>query len=196
MCGHHGVQAIVELLVGEMTLGEGFPQTSERRVTFAALHCGGQVGLRCHDSEPISLLGRVGRAEERGRRKSGTGAHLERYRDNHRMVAEHNADATSEEDAREWFHEALTMALYVSLSLLAVLLAQPPGARLSESNLWLTVLITAVALLLAHQVAFRLSSRLVNKGLLDPAAWRLLGAQTAGGLFAAAVASLPTSRRS
>ena len=112
------------------------------------------------------------------------------------MVAEHNADATSEEDAREWFHEALTMALYVSLSLLAVLLAQPPGARLSESNLWLTVLITAVALLLAHQVAFRLSSRLVNKGLLDPAAWRLLGAQTAGGLFAAAVASLPTSRRS
>lgn len=52
--------------------------------------------------------------------------------------------------------------------LLAVLVAQPPDSTLSESDLWLTILITAIALLLAHQVAFRLSSCLVNKGLLDP----------------------------
>ncbi len=83
------------------------------------------------------------------------------------------------------------MALYVGLSLLAVLVAQPPDSTLSESDLWLTILITAIALLLAHQVAFRLSSRLVNKGLLDPTGLKLLGAQTVGGLGAAAVAALP-----
>lgn len=83
------------------------------------------------------------------------------------------------------------MALYVGLSLLAVLVAQPPDSTLSESDLWLTILITAIALLLAHQVAFRLSSRLVNKGLLDPTGLKLLGAQTIGGLGAAVVAALP-----
>ena len=83
------------------------------------------------------------------------------------------------------------MALYVGLSLLAVLVAQPPDSTLSESDLWLTILITAIALLLAHQVAFRLSSRLVNKGLLDPTGLKLLGAQTVGGLGAAVVAALP-----
>jgi hypothetical protein len=91
----------------------------------------------------------------------------------------------------EWFHEAVTMALYIGLSLLAVLVAQPPQAQNSESHLWLTILITSVALLLAHQVAFRLSSRLVNKGLLDPGALRLLAAQSAGGLFAGLLAALP-----
>lgn len=83
------------------------------------------------------------------------------------------------------------MALYVGLSLLAVLLAQPTDTAESESDLWLTILLTAVGLLLAHQVAFRLSSRLVNKGVLDPAGLRLLAAQSAGGCCAAVVAALP-----
>lgn len=98
---------------------------------------------------------------------------------------------TEENERLEWWREAVTMALYVSLSLLAVLVALPPGSSLSETDLGLTVLITAVALLLAHQVAFRLSSRLVNRGLLDDAGRKLLSAQVVGGLGAAAVASLP-----
>lgn len=98
---------------------------------------------------------------------------------------------TEESERLEWWREAVTMALYVSLSLLAVLVALPPGSSLSETDLGLTVLVTAVALLLAHQVAFRLSSRLVNRGLLDDEGRRLLTAQVAGGLGAAAVASLP-----
>ena len=100
-------------------------------------------------------------------------------------------DEPRAEERREWWREAVTMALYVSLSLLAVLVALPPGTELSQTDLAVTVLITAVALLLAHQVAFRLSTRLVNKGLLDEAGVRLLSAQSAGGLATAAVASLP-----
>jgi hypothetical protein len=101
------------------------------------------------------------------------------------------AEADSDEQQRELLREAVTMALYVSLSLLAVLVALPPGAQLSEANPAFTVLVTAVALLFAHAVAFRLSSRLVNKGLLDDVGRKLLAAQLAGGLATAIVASVP-----
>jgi peptidoglycan/LPS O-acetylase OafA/YrhL len=68
--------------------------------------------------------------------------------------------ATHDDERKEWLREAVTMALYVSLSLLAVLVALPPGSSLgNDRHLALTILITAVALLLAHQVAFRLSTR-------------------------------------
>lgn len=102
-----------------------------------------------------------------------------------------DVEVDSAERMREWVHEAVTMALYVGLSLLAVLVALPPGTHLSETDLAVTVLMTAVALLLAHAVAFRLSSRLVNKGLLDDAGRRLLAAQLVGGLATAVVASVP-----
>lgn len=92
---------------------------------------------------------------------------------------------------KEWVREFVTMALYVGLSLLAVLVALPPGEKLSETNLGLTMLVTAVALLFAHQIAFRLSSRLVNSGLLDAEGRLLLVAQIAGGLAVALVASVP-----
>lgn len=82
------------------------------------------------------------------------------------------------------------MAVYVSLSLLAVLIAIPPGAGGSSA---LTVFLTAIALMLAHQVAFRVSSRLVNRGVLDAESLRLLGAQTVGGLAAAVVAAVPVA---
>lgn len=83
------------------------------------------------------------------------------------------------------------MALYVSLSLLAVLLATPTSAGESSTRLALTVALTAVGLVLAHQVAFRLSTRLLNRGLLDAGSVRLLAAQAAGGLGVAALASVP-----
>jgi hypothetical protein len=95
------------------------------------------------------------------------------------------------EEAREWVREAVTMALYISLSLLAVLVALPKESAAESDDLWLTILLTAVALLLAHQLAFRISTRLVNKGLLDPSGVKLLGAQLVGGLIAAVAAALP-----
>lgn len=95
------------------------------------------------------------------------------------------------EEAREWVREAVTMALYISLSLLAVLVALPKESAAESDDLWLTILLTAVALLLAHQLAFRISTRLVNKGLLDASGVKLLGAQLIGGLIAAVAAALP-----
>ncbi len=94
-------------------------------------------------------------------------------------------------EAREWVREAVTMALYISLSLLAVLVALPKASTAESTDLWLTILLTAVALLLAHQLAFRISTRLVNKGLLDASGVKLLGAQLIGGLMAAVAAALP-----
>lgn len=98
---------------------------------------------------------------------------------------------TSESERLEWWREAVTMALYVSLSLLAVLVALPTGVSAENEHLWLTILMTAVALLLAHQVAFRLSTRLINRGLLDEAGRRLLSAQVVGGLISGVVAAVP-----
>ena len=106
-------------------------------------------------------------------------------------VAHGPAAAEAPREDREAFREAVTMALYVSLSLLAVLLATPASAVESRTGLAFTIGLTAVGLLLAHQVAFKMSSRLVNRGLLDDETVRLLGAQTAGGLAVAVIAVLP-----
>lgn len=94
-------------------------------------------------------------------------------------------------ERQEWVREAVTMALYISLSLLAVLVATPSSLTNDTQEFGWTILLTSVALLLAHQVAFRLSSRLINKGLLDAESVRLIGAQTVGGLAAALVATAP-----
>lgn len=92
---------------------------------------------------------------------------------------------------REWIREAVTMSLYVSLSLLAVLVALPTGTQLGDRHLAGTILLTSVALLLAHQVAFRLSTRLINQGLLDDEGRRLLSAQVVGGLLTGVIAAAP-----
>lgn len=102
-----------------------------------------------------------------------------------------SAEPSHDLERKEWLREAVTMALYVSLSLLAVLVALPPGTNLADRHLAGTILVTAVALLLAHQVAFRLSTRLINKGLLDDAGRRLLSAQVTGGLVTGVVAAAP-----
>lgn len=93
--------------------------------------------------------------------------------------------------APEITHEAVTMALYISLSLLAVLVATPGTDADSAPRLALTVALTAIALILAHQVAFRLSTRLLHRGLLAADSLRLLGAQAIGGLSVVVVATLP-----
>lgn len=90
-------------------------------------------------------------------------------------------------------HEVTTMALYLSLSLLAVLIALPT-ANPAEDNRFqegLTVLITGIGLLLAHHVAYRMSSRLVNQGLLTESSRHAMKAQALGGLPVAVLASVP-----
>jgi hypothetical protein len=93
----------------------------------------------------------------------------------------------------ELIREAMTMALYLSMSLLAVLVTItdviPDG-----DNRWQaagTILVTALGLLLAHHVAFRLSSRLVNEGLLTQESRTALKAQAYGGGLVAVIATVP-----
>ena len=93
---------------------------------------------------------------------------------------------------REIQREGLTMALYISISLLAVMAALPAPQTQSRVTLALTLLLASVGLVLAHQIAFRLSSRLVQPGsTLDPAGVRLLTAQLIGGAAVTAIAVVP-----
>ena len=85
------------------------------------------------------------------------------------------------------------MALYLSLSLLAVLIALPE-VNPAEDNRFeegLTVLGTGLGLVLAHHVAFRMSTRLVNQGLLTQESRDSLKAQALGGIPVAVLAAVP-----
>lgn len=93
---------------------------------------------------------------------------------------------------REVWREAVTMALYLSLSLLAVLLATGPITTDAKSEVVKTLLLTALGLLVAHLVAFAVSSRLVSRGQLDSESRDAIGAQIAAGLVVAVLAVLPT----
>jgi hypothetical protein len=81
----------------------------------------------------------------------------------------------------ERLREGVTMALYISLSLLAVLVAQPtslaPGASESPA---LAIVLTAVGLIVAHWLAFRLSTRLVHRGQVSAASVELIVAARRG----------------
>ena len=83
------------------------------------------------------------------------------------------------------------MALYLSLSLLAVILATSPQAGESRSELAVTLLLTTLGLLIAHILAFAVSSRLVSQGQLDAESRRSIGAQAGAGLVVAVVVTLP-----
>lgn len=87
--------------------------------------------------------------------------------------------------------EALTMALYIALSLLAVMVALP-AVGTEDDDLALTVLFFSLGLILAHRVAFRMSSRLVAEGSgMEPEARSLLRAQLIGGAFVTIIAVVP-----
>lgn len=103
---------------------------------------------------------------------------------------ETHATAGSHPEAR--LHEGLTMALYISLSLLAVLVALPADLSPGEAaRPALVVFLTSLGLILAHSVAFRMSTRLLHHGLLSEANRRVAAAQFAGGLAVTAVAVAP-----
>lgn len=83
------------------------------------------------------------------------------------------------------------MALYISLSLLAVLVALPAHHEPSGLTAAVTIVGAAFGLVLAHHVALRLSSRLVDQGLVTTESLHLLGAQLSGALPVVLVAALP-----
>jgi hypothetical protein len=98
---------------------------------------------------------------------------------------------THEPATTEVVREAITMALYVALSLLAVMVAVPKYQLGDGGSAALIVALTSLGLILAHVVAFRISSQFVHYGLLTPEAVRLIGAQFAGGLAVTVVACIP-----
>ena len=105
--------------------------------------------------------------------------------------AEHHETAPAEHD-RERMREGVTMALYISLSLLAVLVALPPALDPGDTERpALTILLTSFGLFFAHALAFRISTRLVHRGELSAANLQLLTAQFLGGLAVTAVAVTP-----
>lgn len=100
--------------------------------------------------------------------------------------------ADDEHERMEVWREGITMSLYVSLSQLAVMTTLPKQEASVDTSLALTVALTSVGLVLAHQVAFRMSSRLVAPGSrLEPLAPRVLRAQLLGGAAVTLLAVLP-----
>jgi hypothetical protein len=87
--------------------------------------------------------------------------------------------------------EAVTMALYISVSLVAVMLALPRNLESLAQHPAVLVGITGIGLIVAHLAAFTLSSRLVNEGLLSTRARDLVGAQLIGGLAVTGLAVAP-----
>lgn len=83
------------------------------------------------------------------------------------------------------------MALYISVSLVAVMLALPRNLESLAQHPSVLVGITGIGLIVAHLAAFTLSSRLVNEGLLSSRARDLVGAQLVGGLAVTALAVVP-----
>ena len=91
----------------------------------------------------------------------------------------------------ERIREGVTMALYIALSLLAVMFALPSAFPADDPASHAEVLfVTSIGLLIAHQLAFRLSARLAH-GKLASEHLELLAAQLIGGLAVTAVAVVP-----
>ncbi len=98
---------------------------------------------------------------------------------------------TTDSSRKEFVREAVTMALYLSLSLLAVLLAIPTSSEKSVGDPVGLIFLTAIGLLVAHLLAFAISSRLVSSGSLDAEARLIAFAQIAGGALVVLLVMLP-----
>ncbi len=89
---------------------------------------------------------------------------------------------------RSEVREGVTMALYVAISLLAVLVGLPSGTLTEPVR---EILFTSLGLLMAHAIAFQLSARLTRQGQLVADHARRLGAQLVGGLIVTGLAIVP-----
>ncbi|MBN2622601.1 MAG: hypothetical protein JXA83_04495 [Acidimicrobiales bacterium] len=99
--------------------------------------------------------------------------------------------ATSAVEAVELRKEAYTMALYVAVCLLAALTAT--ADRTADDHVTVLGIVwgTTVGLALAHWFAFRVSARLVAAGTVRRHDAAALGAQLAGALSVAVLATVP-----
>lgn len=90
--------------------------------------------------------------------------------------------------AREFF----AAALYMALVLLAALVAFPVDRLPTDGTVVSTLVGTAVGLVLAHWLAFRLAAHLTDvDGVWSAATGKEAAAQVAGGVSVALVASVP-----
>ena len=93
---------------------------------------------------------------------------------------------------RVLFRELLASAMYVALVLLAALIAVPHDRLPPDGDIVRLMIGTAVGLLLAHWLAFRLAARITAEdGGWSPSAAQEAGAQLTGGFAVALVASVP-----
>jgi hypothetical protein len=91
--------------------------------------------------------------------------------------------------AAELRKEAFTMALYISICLLAALTATSHPAE--EIDAFLIVWGTTLGLAAAHLFAFRVSARLVGSGKVRPHDGDVAVAQLAGAVAVAVLATIP-----
>lgn len=87
--------------------------------------------------------------------------------------------------------EFLAAALYMALVQWAALVAVPKEKIPASGTVVALLLGTAVGLILAHWLAFRLASHLSEGGFAAASAAREAGAQVAGGLSVAVIAAAP-----
>jgi hypothetical protein len=91
---------------------------------------------------------------------------------------------------RAWMRESITMGLYITISLLAVLTVQPQDDATVAAGLTL-VWGTTVGLTLAHWMAFQLTARLVAGTKLPSHDRMAIVGQAAAAFGVACLASLP-----
>jgi hypothetical protein len=106
-------------------------------------------------------------------------------------VITNRAPGAQHEGRIEWVKEACTMALYVSIVLLAELTAVARHGADEDVKLLRLIWGTDIGLALAHWFAFWLSARLVATGSLRPHDAQAAGAQLSGAAAAALLATVP-----
>ncbi len=116
--------------------------------------------------------------------EKGAAAPAEPADDHRRRLTIAAMDETDRAHHVDRLQEGVTMALYISISLLAVMLALPRGLESVAEHPAEVVGLTGIGLIVAHLAAFTMSSRLVSEGQLTttgqgsprrPARWRVGG---------------------
>jgi diaminopimelate decarboxylase len=170
-------------------IGARLPAADLRRTGAGALIGIGQAGA--YGAAMASVYnGRLRPAEaviDRGRLA------LSRHRETVADVMARDADVydRAPEAVAERIREGMTIALYLSLSLLAVMVAFEDPTHPETTGLANLVFLTAIGLLLAHLLAFRMSSRLVARGGRTDEHLYLVGAQLIGGGLVTLLATVP-----
>lgn len=101
--------------------------------------------------------------------------------------------ASRREDERELLREGATMAVYVAISLLAVLVALEERASHGDGRAVAIVWGTSAGLALAHFYAFSIAARLAAETSPGPHDLAVSVAQVLGAVFVAAVVSIPVA---